>query len=482
MRIWARSENPEQWKIYNWVTKHNAKANDNIYACVTLHNAHTCNHIHWASCAFSQVGCRVFILTHTCTLAQVWVFHVTHTWPSMCVRSLHLDPHCLLLALPSALFPLPQLHEVCGKPAQLLQRECGRLWRAPPLHRQCQTIERNLLHWAKRRRIQAHNESRSKKVGSSDATSNAFQNTDKKTVEKPTAILGNARQNMLVLLMPTEARDQGQKELDTNFFKITLLQRGILLLVTVLCANLFRCLKHNNNPDAKAAVEKEWEKLEKILAWQLTKVRNKNAVIEEARNKGRKVHFVSEKGLVIWCVTCLIHGCSLRRLPPWVLPLLHLSCPQREHSEHPAHLRAPSVDKLRHQESLWREDLLNGGNTRTTTPTGYEPKELATVSRIEAYSGDPYQFFDVLEKWRRWSPSSYHRRSGGIWRKRTAGVPDSKLSDTSHIQSQMRFDDSVESIADSDLEDGEFQKMLTSLLDVRKHRWNPMQWSCIRKR
>ena len=23
--------------------------------------------------------------------------------------------------------PLPQLHEVCGKPAQLLQRECGRL-------------------------------------------------------------------------------------------------------------------------------------------------------------------------------------------------------------------------------------------------------------------------------------------------------------------------------------------------------------------
>ena len=28
-------------------------------------------------------------------------------------------------------------------------------------------------------------------------------------------------------------------------------------------------------PDSKAAVEKEWEKLDKILAWQLTKVRNK---------------------------------------------------------------------------------------------------------------------------------------------------------------------------------------------------------------
>ena len=70
----------------------------------------------------------------------------------------------------------------------------------------------------------------------------------------------------------------------------------------------------------------------------------------------------------------------------------------REHPVHPAHLQAPSVDKLRHQESLWREDLQSGGNPRTTTPTGYEPKELATVSRIEAYSGDPYQLYDSQEK------------------------------------------------------------------------------------
>ena len=46
-------------------------------------------------------------------------------WPSTCVRSLHFDPPFLLLALPSAPFPLPQLHEVFGKPAQLRQRECG---------------------------------------------------------------------------------------------------------------------------------------------------------------------------------------------------------------------------------------------------------------------------------------------------------------------------------------------------------------------
>ena len=37
------------------------------------------------------------------------------------------------------------------------------------------------------------------------------------------------------------------------------------------------------------------------------------------------------------------------------------------------------------------EYLQIGGNPRTTTPTGYEPQELATVSRIEDYPGDPYQ-------------------------------------------------------------------------------------------
>ena len=46
-------------------------------------------------------------------------------------------------------------------------------------------------------------------------------------------------------------------------------------------------------PDAKPAVDKEWEKLEKILAWDLTKVRNKSEVTDEARTKGAKVHFAS---------------------------------------------------------------------------------------------------------------------------------------------------------------------------------------------
>ena len=46
-------------------------------------------------------------------------------------------------------------------------------------------------------------------------------------------------------------------------------------------------------PTAKAAVDKEWEKLEKIPAWDITKVRNKSEVVDEARTKGIKVHFAS---------------------------------------------------------------------------------------------------------------------------------------------------------------------------------------------
>ena len=46
-------------------------------------------------------------------------------------------------------------------------------------------------------------------------------------------------------------------------------------------------------PAAKAAVDKEWEKLEKISAWNLRKVKSKKEVIDEARTTGAKVHFAS---------------------------------------------------------------------------------------------------------------------------------------------------------------------------------------------
>ena len=103
-----------------------------------------------------------------------------------------------------------------------------------------------------------------------------------------------------------------------------------------------------------------------------------------------------------------------------------------------------------------------------------EPKELATVSRIEVYSGDPHQQYDVQEKVgeddHRAPITEDVKEFGDI---RTAGVPDSKLSETSYIHSQMHLDDSAESIAESDLEDGEFKKMLNAPLYAQKASGKP---------
>ena len=57
-------------------------------------------------------------------------------------------------------------------------------------------------------------------------------------------------------------------------------------------------LVHKFIPIHQAMKSPEWEKLEKIPAWNLTKVRSKNEVIDEARTKDAKVHFVS---LVDFC-------------------------------------------------------------------------------------------------------------------------------------------------------------------------------------
>ena len=47
------------------------------------------------------------------------------------------------------------------------------------------------------------------------------------------------------------------------------------------------------NPDAKAAVNKEWKKLETTPAWQLGENKSKKEKILEAQRDKRKVHFAS---------------------------------------------------------------------------------------------------------------------------------------------------------------------------------------------
>ena len=52
-------------------------------------------------------------------------------------------------------------------------------------------------------------------------------------------------------------------------------------------------------PDGKAAVHWEWEKLENLPAWQMTKVRSKREVIQEAQKRGKDSSFCHADGPVL---------------------------------------------------------------------------------------------------------------------------------------------------------------------------------------
>ena len=132
---------------------------------------------------------------------------------------------------------------------------------------------------------------------------------------------------------------------------------------------------------------------------------------------------------------------------------------QREQPVHPAHLQDHSVDKLRHQESLWREDLQSGGNPRTTSPIGYEPKSLrlSQGSKLILEIHISYMMYRKNFENKVTKPRS-PKKLRNCERLGTHGLADSQKSETSHFQSHMHFDDSAESTADSDLRDGELQR------------------------
>ena len=132
--------------------------------------------------------------------------------------------------------------------------------------------------------------------------------------------------------------------------------------------------------------------------------------------KAQELHniFVRLERICHLVCTCLILCCSLtcRSLRAPHLPNSLFLPPRYKNTQHNQDntiyskntqyiinpLQAFPVDKQRHQESLWRENLQSGGNPHTTTPTGYEPKELVTVSRTEDYPGDPDQLYDAQKE------------------------------------------------------------------------------------
>ena len=155
--------------------------------------------------------------------------------------------------------------------------------------------------------------------------------------------------------------------------------------------------------------------------------------------------------------------------------------------EHPVHhqpLQAVLVDSVAIKKNpLWRENLQSDGNLRNTISTGYEPKELATkeiatVSRISRIT-DPCQLYDGQKEFGEedhGAPITKEvKECGEIGTHSLPDYPcnDSTISETSYFHSHMHFDDSAKIISDSDLEDGELQKMPTSPLCALKASGKP---------
>ena len=108
----------------------------------------------------------------------------------------------------------------------------------------------------------------------------------------PVAKRMRSNQSLRATLKPVNPQDCVWR----NLYRITMRtimqeKETIHCNILIWFTNLFLCLKPWY-PQQKT-VDKEWEKLEKIPAWNLTKVRSKSEVIDETRTKGAKVHFAS---------------------------------------------------------------------------------------------------------------------------------------------------------------------------------------------
>ena len=116
----------------------------------------------------------------------------------------------------------------------------------------------------------------------------------KESMERPVARLMISSLNLHVPLKPVNPQACVWKNHYRNYHEDRIAGKGHNSLQHYNLVHKFIPMPQAMKiPAAKAAVDREWEKFEKIPAWDLTKVRNKSDVIDEARKEGRKVHFAS---------------------------------------------------------------------------------------------------------------------------------------------------------------------------------------------
>ena len=108
-----------------------------------------------------------------------------------------------------------------------------------------------------------------------------------RAVEKPTAILGNARQSTLVCWCRRKHRTKAWRSWTQTSSSLHHCKRDEFYDSLVSCSQIHSDASSIQNSRCKGSSGGIMGKLEKIPTWQLTRVRNKKDAIEKARDKGR---------------------------------------------------------------------------------------------------------------------------------------------------------------------------------------------------
>ena len=116
---------------------------------------------------------------------------------------------------------------------------------------------------------------------------------DAKSTRKPAAFWIIVRHNTHASWKPTNLQECAWKDLFIKIMKIMLQEKNEFIESLQFCTQNYSCTSSNENTKCKSSGGQRMGKLEKIPAWQLTKVRNKKEVIDEARKEGKTVHFAS---------------------------------------------------------------------------------------------------------------------------------------------------------------------------------------------
>ena len=157
-------------------------------------------------------------------------------------------------------------------------------------------LARNLFHWPGGQGIQRDHQECSQEVGNTKLLLFCLARQARKELHgRPVVHPTRSRSKFACILEASESTRLRMEEFFTESSWGPYCRKGRQFICNIIIwyTNLFLCLKLWKFPQQRQQWIKEWEKLEKISAWNLTKVRSKKEVIDEARTKGAKVHFAS---------------------------------------------------------------------------------------------------------------------------------------------------------------------------------------------